>query len=240
MNCAIAIMAKAPVPGHCKTRLVPKLSPEQAAGLGAAFLADMTGNLRAAACAAAIAPYVAYAPAGSEHRFDGLLARGTRLVLADGTAPAPPEVTGFGKCLLQTVHSLLAAGHHGVCVLNADSPTLPTSFLLQAAAWLAAPGDRAVLGPAEDGGYYLLGMKQAHAHLFSAISWSTPRVAAQTRRRAIEAGIELLELPTWYDVDDAAALLRLRADLADPKSAGYNCPRTAGFLAAMAMQQAAE
>ena len=232
-------MAKAPVAGRCKTRLVPALSPEQAAGLSGAFLADMTGNLRAAARTAAIAPYVAYAPAGSEHRFDGLLAAGTRLLLADGTAPAPPDVAGFGKCLLQTVQSLLADGHDSVCVLNSDSPTLPTAFLLQAAAWLAEPGDRAVMGPAEDGGYYLLGLKQAHAHLFSAISWSTPRVAAETRGRAIEAGIDVRELPPWYDVDDAAALQRLRADLGDAASAGYAAPCTSRFLAGLTTEQAA-
>jgi len=69
-----------------------------------------------------------------------------------------------------------------------------------------------VLGPADDGGYYLIGMKQPHAHLFADIAWSTGEVAAMTRARAAALGIELVALPTWYDVDDAATLARLVAE----------------------------
>jgi glycosyltransferase A (GT-A) superfamily protein (DUF2064 family) len=82
-------------------------------------------------------------------------------------------------------------------------------------------------------------MTSAHAHLFRDIAWSTDTVAAQTRARAAEAGFELLELPTWYDVDDAAALRRLRADLADPAASGFRAPRTQAALARMAERQAA-
>jgi hypothetical protein len=78
-----------------------------------------------------------------------------------------------------------------------------------------AAGERVVLGPAEDGGYYLLGMNQPHAHLFADIAWSTSDVAAATRARADELGLEVVTLPTWYDVDDAASLARLVADDAD-------------------------
>jgi len=96
------------------------------------------------------------------------------------------------------------------------------------------------MGPADDGGYYLLGMKQTHAHLFAGISWSTPRVAAETRGRAPEAGIELLELPTWYDVDDAASLQRLQNELSGPSQAAYAAPHTAAWLASVAQSVAAE
>jgi hypothetical protein len=75
-----------------------------------------------------------------------------------------------------------------------------------------APGERVVLGPAEDGGYYLIGMQQPHAHLFADIAWSTNEVAATTRARAISLGLEVITLPIWYDVDDAAALTRLVAE----------------------------
>jgi len=233
-------MAKAPRPGLCKTRLVPPLSPAQAAGLSAAFLRDMTENLRTAADMAPIVPYVAYAPVGTERLFDGVLAHGTGLVLADGFVDVPPGVEGFGSCLLHAVKSLFALGHASVCVLNSDSPTLPPKFLRQAAAWLAEPDDRAVMGPADDGGYYLLGMKQPHAHLFAGINWSTARVAAETRGRALEAGLELLELPTWYDVDDAASLQRLQDELNDPTAAGFAAPCTAAWLASVALNAAAE
>ena len=240
MSCAIAVMAKAPRPGLCKTRLVPPLSPGQAAELSAAFLRDMTENLRAAARTMPIVPYVAYAPAGTEHLFDGVLADGTNLVLADGFIETQQDVKGFGRCLLHAVESLFALGHASVCVLNSDSPTLPTRFLRQAASWLAEPGDCAVMGPADDGGYYLLGMKQPHAHLFADISWSTTRVAAETRGRALEAGIEVRELPKWYDVDDAASLQRLQNDLSGPPQALYAAPCTAAWLASVALSVAAE
>ncbi len=215
-RCAIAVMAKAPQAGRSKTRLVPPLDPAQAATLSAAFLRDITENIAAAARLAPIDGYIAYAPAGLEALFDGHLADGTRLVLADGSPPMPPGVTGFGCCLLHAIDTLLEAGYGAACVLNSDSPTLPTAVLVEAARRLAAPGDRAVFGPAEDGGYYLLGLKASHAALFTDIDWSTERVAAQTLARAASAGLDMVSLPTWYDVDDAGALTRLLADLAAP------------------------
>ena len=87
-------------------------------------------------------------------------------------------------------------------VLNSDSPTLPTAFLVETAEMLARPGERAVLGPSSDGGYYLLGLKTAHRRLFDDIAWSTERVAEQTLERAREIGLDVHMLPVWYDVDD--------------------------------------
>jgi rSAM/selenodomain-associated transferase 1 len=236
MTTAIAVMAKAPCPGKSKTRLVPHLTAEQAAILSAAFLGDVTANLAraAAAAAAAIVPYLAYAPAGTANLFDDIVAPGTRLLLADGSGHAPAGVQGFGRCLLHAIEAMLAQGHQAACVLNADSPNLPTQFLLTAAASLAR-ADCVVMGPAEDGGYYLLGMRAAHAHLFAGIDWSTSHVAAQTRARAAEAGLTLVELDPWYDVDEPASLARLAAELngARPRGA-FEAPHTASCLAHMA------
>ena len=223
-GCAIAVMAKAPRPGFCKTRLTPLLSPDQACDLSRAFLHDITANLFAAAREADITPVVAYAPAGDEALFDGVLAPGTHLLLADGSGDMPPGVTGFGRCLLHAVRTLLADGFDSVCVLNADSPTLPTEHLVRAARLLAAPDAGAVMGPAEDGGYYLLGMRAPEHRLFADISWSTELVAGQTRERARASGIALAELESWYDVDDTAALRRLLAEVEQP--AGYPAPAT--------------
>ncbi len=103
---------------------------------------------------------------------------------------------------------------------------MPTSVLVEAARALLEEGERVVLGPADDGGYYLLGMKQAHAHLFADIVWSTDTVAEVTRIRARELGISVVELPVWYDVDDASALTRLRAELGD----GARAPATFACL----------
>jgi uncharacterized protein len=210
--CAMGVMAKAPQPGRAKTRLCPPLQPVQAAELSAAFLRDITENIALAGRAAPIHGHVAYAPAGAEACFAGHLAEGTGLVLADGSLPMPPDVQGFGRSLLHAARAMLAAGFGAACLLNSDSPTLPTALLTRAAGVLLAPGERIVLGPADDGGYYLIGMKQPHAHLFADIAWSTGEVAAMTRARAAAIGIELVALPTWYDVDDAATLARLVAE----------------------------
>jgi uncharacterized protein len=103
-------------------------------------------------------------------------------------------------------------------VLNSDSPTLPTSLLVETAHVLARPGERAVLGPALDGGYYLLGLKAKHHRLFEDIAWSTERVAQQTLERAAELKLPVHILPTWYDVDDVAGLKIMRAELFEGQS----------------------
>jgi rSAM/selenodomain-associated transferase 1 len=213
--CAMGVMAKAPQPGKAKTRLCPPLLPEQAARLSAAFLRDITENIVAASREVPIDGCIAYAPMGTEAWFDGHLADGTGFVLADGSPVMPENVQGFGRCLLHAVQAMLGSGYGAACVVNSDSPTLPTSVLVEAARVLLAPGERVVLGPADDGGYYLLGTKRAHAHLFADIVWSTDAVAETTRLRARELQIPVVELPVWYDVDDASALVRLKAELVD-------------------------
>jgi len=235
-RCAIAVMAKAPRAGQVKTRLVPPLLPQEARALSAAFLRDTTENIRLAAAAAPIDAFVAFAPAGTEASFDGLLAAGTRMLLADGAVEMPPRIDGFGCSLWHAANALLASGYGSVCLLNSDSPTLPTAFLRQAADALGAPGDRVVLGPAVDGGYYLLGLKAPHTRLFEDISWSTEHVAVETSARAEALDLEVVTLPTWYDVDDRASLMRLRDQLfgaAAPDRSGvngYHAPATADCL----------
>jgi glycosyltransferase A (GT-A) superfamily protein (DUF2064 family) len=100
-----------------------------------------------------------------------------------------------------------------VCLIDSDSPTLPSIALHAAVKELARPGDRVVVGPSEDGGYYLIGMKRVEPRLFEGISWSTGSVCAETVERAHEAGLELVQLPKWYDVDDAATLAVLEREL---------------------------
>jgi len=231
VSCAIAVMAKAPRPGEVKTRLVPPLTPEAASALSAGFLRDITENIRLAARDGSIHGYVAYAPAGCEMLFEGVLAERTNLVLADGAAVSTAGVHGFGRCLLHAAQSLFVKGYQAVCLLNSDSPNLPTALLAQSAAALAEDGDRVVLGPAEDGGYYILGIKAPHFHLFEEVAWSTSGVAHQTRQRAQALGLPVVELDPWYDVDDAPGLLRLCHDLAAGRGVNghqpYPAPDTA-------------
>jgi uncharacterized protein len=233
-RCAMAIMAKAPSAGRVKSRLSPLLSPEEAMDLGGCFLSDMTANLARVARDARVDPFIAFAPAGSEAAFDAIVAPGTRLVLADGSRAAPPGVVGLGLCLLQAAALLFDRGYGAVALLNADSPTLPTSLLLQAARLLLVPRDRVVIGPSFDGGYYLIGIRRVHAELFRAIDWSTEQVTEQTRQRALALGLEMLDLEAWYDVDDAYSLQRLLHELALDQAAhpawAYPAPATRAFL----------
>jgi uncharacterized protein len=130
---------------------------------------------------------------------------------------------------------VLAAGYDAVCLIDSDSPTLPRAALEAAAAALRQRGERIVLGPADDGGYYLIGMTAAHPRLFTGIDWSTDRVLAQTMRLAREAELEVVLLQRWYDVDDGVGLLRLCEELFPsgriPGSThGYYAPHTRDFL----------
>ena len=208
-RCAVAIMAKAPTAGRVKTRLSPVLSPHQARELGCRFLRDMTANLALAARTVAIDPYIAFAPAGSEAAFASIVEPGTRFVLADGSLRGPPPIEGFGHCLHQAMHTLFATGYGAVALLNADSPTLATSIIEEAATLIAQAQDRVVLGPCHDGGYYLIAMRRLHPGVFGGIDWSTDQVAAQTRRRAQALGLDVIDLEPWDDVDDPPSLRHL-------------------------------
>ena len=210
-SCGIAVMAKASAPGRTKTRLVPPLTFDEAAALNTAFLRDIADNLLLASRHAAIAGYAAYAPPASEGFFQRVLP--SEIGLIDAFLPH------FGDCLFRTIEQIFALGHGSAAVLNSDSPTLPTAFLVETAEMLARPGERAVLGPSSDGGYYLLGLKTAHHRLFDDIAWSTERVAAQTLERAREIGLDVHMLPVWYDVDDIEGLRRLAGEVYRPRSA---------------------
>ena len=218
-------MAKASKAGRTKTRLSPPLSGADAARCNTAFLRDIAENLVAAADQVSprttIAGYMAYGPPGEGDFFDFLP---PAIGLFEAWTP------DFGATLAGTIGHLLGLGHEAACVLNADSPTLPTSFLVEAAHALAEPGDRAVFGPSSDGGYYFLGLKRTHGRLFEDVTWSTEHVARQTLERAREIDLPVHLLPEWYDVDDAASLALLRRDLArdlDGTTAGPSGPRPA-------------
>ena len=230
--CAIGVMAKAPEPRRSKTRLCPPLLPEQAAALSAGFLYDTSESIQIAARSAPIAAYAAYAPLEAQEALRPLVGLKTRMLLADGSRPMPDGVEGFGRCLLQAIEGMLAEGYGAACVLSSDSPSLPSQILSDAARTLLVPGDRAVIGPTRDGGYYLLGLKAPHAQMFSGITWSTSSVADETRARAREMKLELAELEVWYDVDDAPSLISLLNE-----QNGYCAPRTNAVVDRLGLRQ---
>ena len=198
---AVAIMAKAPRPGTVKTRLCPPLLPAEAAALYRCFLLD---KIAAVGALADTQPVVAYTPDDARAEFDGL-APGFSLVAQRGR--------DLGARLHSTLASLLAAGHAGAIAVDSDTPTLPGAFLQQAVHCLTRPGPDVVLGPTEDGGYYLIGVRRAHRELFDGVPWSTSDVLDVTLKRAAEAGLRAACLPSWYDVDTPDDLQRLRTVL---------------------------
>lgn len=218
-------MAKESVEGEVKTRLVPPLTFAEAAAFNTACLLDIAENLCAAAGQVPIAPVAAYSPAGAERFFAGLLPPQVALL--------PPREASLGRSLHHAALDLVTAGYRAACLVNADSPTLPTEIIVAAARRLAAPGDRIVLGPAADGGYYLIGFKKFHPRLFEEIDWSTERVFRQTLARAAELSLETVVLPQWYDVDDGESLALLGEELFGAGGrwrGGYRAPATARLL----------
>lgn len=220
-SCALAVMTKAPRAGKVKTRLVPPLTPEEAAALNTCFLRDITAAIDRAIQSSNSLGVAVYTPAGTENSYHGILPDDFFLVAQRG------EV--FGERLLFATEDLLGLGFESVCLINSDSPTVPPNVFLEAAEVLAEPGDRVVLGPSDDGGYYLIGLKKLHRRIFEEIDWSTEKVFKQTADRAAELHLDVHLLPPWFDVDDGATLRRLCKSLL-PSASDQSAPATKQFL----------
>jgi rSAM/selenodomain-associated transferase 1 len=220
-RCALAIMTKAPRAGCVKTRLSPPLTPIQAAALNVCFLRDIAGSIehtgpqgQGIAC---------YTPVGQEDAYHGVLPASFQLIAQ--------REGNFGQRLAGAIEDLFRVGFASVCLINSDSPTVPASSFQRAIDILCEPNDSLVLGPSDDGGYYLIGMKRLYRRLFEQIAWSTEKVFAQTLQRASEIQVEVRLLPTAYDVDDRDALNRLYQDLLGANEPDLStAPATREFL----------
>ena len=201
---AIGIFCKTPAPGFSKTRLSPPLRPEECAALSACFIRDLAGTIEGLARDGVAAGYAVYTPVGSEPALRALLPRSFGML---------PQCEGdFGARIATAMHALLRT-HAGAILVNADSPTLPAA-ILRAAVEAVRRQDAVVLSPALDGGYTLIGLSAAHDRLFVDIPWSTAQVHARTVARAGEIGLPVVNVPGWYDVDDANSLALLLSELA--------------------------
>jgi len=202
VNVALVIMVKQPAPGHVKTRLCPPLTPEQAAELYRCFLLDKMAQVRRVPVAA---PYLAFTPEVAQGFFRDLAGESFILV--------PQEGRDLGERLDQLSQRLLAAGHPGVVIIDSDTPSLPDRYLAEAVERMGDARTDAVFGPAEDGGYYLVGLRRPSPALFRGIAWSTAVVLEQTLGKAAAAGLRVHLLPPWFDVDTGNDLKRLADDL---------------------------
>ena len=198
-------MCKAPQPGAAKTRLAKAIGTVAASELCACFLRDVAAAIQAVPESLGRRGYAVYAPAGAEQVLGELFPEEFGLLLQAGR--------DLGEALFGATRDLLLARHDCVLLVNGDSPTLPTHFLVQAIEALRDSGDRMVLGPASDGGYYLIGLKRPHKELFAQIEWGTQTVFDRTRDRAAEIGLATTLLPEWYDIDDFDTLGWLRDEL---------------------------
>lgn len=218
MKPAVAVMARVPGAGPVKSRLHAALGAEGAARLYRCFLLD---RLDAVAAVPGITPVLAFTPAEAAAAMAALAPPGIRLIAQHGG--------DLGQRLARLLAGLLQDGHAAALAMDSDSPSLPMAHVATAADRLSAGAADVVLGPAADGGYYLVGVRAPCPGLFEDIPWSTPDVLARTRACADAAGLAVHLLPGWYDVDTPADLDRLREDLTACPS---RAPRTAAFLAA--------
>jgi uncharacterized protein len=215
----VVVFAKAPRPGGVKTRLCPPLSATAAAQLYRCFVLDILDRVRAVN---GITPAVAYAPRRGRRFFAAVR---PRMLLI------PQAGADLGARMAGVFERLFARGFEAVVLIGADSPTLPPAYLRRAIRAVRRSDVDGVIGPSEDGGYYLIGLRRPCPELFDGIAWSTGRVLAQTLARARRAGRRLRALPTWYDVDTVEDLRRLAAELRGRRGAPVRTRRLVGAAA---------
>lgn len=209
-------MAKVPGATTVKSRLHPSITPERATELYRCFLLD---RLDALAALAGIAPVIAFTPGDARSALEALAPPGFALV--------PQRGADLGQRLANLLGDLIGRGHPAAIAIDSDSPTLPMAYVLEAALTLETKAADVVLGPCDDGGYYLIGVRAPQPLLFEGIPWSTERVTRVTLERARGLGLSVHLLPAWFDVDTEADLRRLHAELA----AGHDGPaRTRAFV----------
>jgi uncharacterized protein len=213
---ALLVVAKQPAAGQTKTRLCPPLDGDTAAALYECFLRDTLDLMRQVP---PVQRTIAFLPAD---------ARGYFHALAPDMALTPQRGADLGERLANLLADAFDGGASQAVVMDSDSPSLPAAFLRQAFIELDQGCD-VVLGPCDDGGYYLIGLRQPQPRLLREVRMSTPTVVAETLALAHEMGLRTALLPPWYDVDTATELRRLRDELRTAPS--HACPATRRMLA---------
>jgi rSAM/selenodomain-associated transferase 1 len=206
-------MAKRPRRGSTKTRLCPPLTPAQAVDLYSALLAD---TITFVTGLPDVQPAIAVTPAQD---LDYFVARAR-----GGMALYPVEGRDIGGVLDRVLTTALAEGHPKAMAIHSDGPTFRPEVIAEAIGALETQD--VVLGPCDDGGYYLVGLKRACPQLFEGIEWSTPRVTQQTLARARQRGLAVHLLPEAMDVDTGDDLARLSKRLGERGDLKNRLPHT--------------
>lgn len=209
-------MARAPAPGYCKTRLAALLGADGSARLCEAMLRD---SLDAFAGVGVSRLVVLAAP---EHAGVAAL----RSIASPAWNVVAQEGDDLGERMANAI-AMLGAGGETVALVGSDSPLAPIAPIRAALATLHGPR-RALLGPCDDGGYYLIALTSPVLGVFRGIRWGTPEVLRTTRARFRELSLELTELPLSYDIDKPSDVARAKSEL---KLHPERAPRTAAFFA---------
>ncbi len=226
-HAALVIFAKAPIPGEVKTRLCPPLTPDEAATLHGSFVLDMLERSKTAVAKLKLPldRYLACAPS-STLVFFKIMEERQGVTLIDQVGD------DLGARMQQAFETMFSRGYTRVLIVGTDVPSLPLDHYQQALALLET--NDLVLGPALDGGYYLIGLKRMVPDLFVGIPWSTERVLGLTQENAMKLGLKTALISPWRDVDtidDLHALIESSTlDAKKPKNEQSFSTRTAGAL----------
>ena len=230
-HAALVIFAKAPIPGEVNTRLCPPLTPDEAATLHGSFVLDMLERTKLAVAKLQLPfhRYLACAPS-SELVFFKIMEERQGVHLLDQVGE------DLGQRMHRTFVDVFAKGYKQVIIVGTDVPTLPLSVYQEAFAMLSRSD--VVLGPALDGGYYLIGLTKPAEQLFTGVPWSTDQVLAITQQQAKALGLSVELTTAWRDVDTITDLQSLitecREDNKQPKQNRTFSMRTAGTLQLLA------
>ncbi|MBV9079737.1 MAG: TIGR04282 family arsenosugar biosynthesis glycosyltransferase [Elusimicrobia bacterium] len=200
---ALIVFAKAPMPGEVKTRLIPHLTAEEAAGLYRCFVIDLLSRFSQKSAPSKL--IVAYQPNSKAADLSWV-----------GLKQQPDffkqEGRSLGERLIHAFGTAFGRGCREVVIIGSDSPDLPGSYIEQAFSALADAD--VVLGPALDGGYYLIGLSRPCMKLFDDVAWSTDQVFERTAQNAQALGYRLRVLPSHYDIDTIEDVAKLNRELA--------------------------
>jgi uncharacterized protein len=199
---ALAVMAKAPLAGQVKTRLLPALTAQNAAELSRSLLVDQLNQLQELD---ATDFYLAFAPAEA------------RLLMKELAPPCfcllPQQGSDLGARMAAVFAKLFQIGYKNIALIGGDLPPVPLRYFDEAYAFLQSSNQRVVLGPSRDGGYYLVGCNQPTPQIFQGMSWSHSQVLAQTLDKLACLQIDCHLLPPWFDIDTVDDLHYLESSL---------------------------
>lgn len=219
MKRAIIIMAKVPRAGNVKTRLQPFLTPAQSEKLAEVFLNDTLAKARKVSEKV----IVAFSPKDELNYFDRFFDKSLILIEQKGE--------NLGERMCNAFEFAFSQNADAVVMIGTDSPTFPHTFIENAFEKLATFDS--VFGKAQDGGFYLIGLRKLEKEVFQNVAWSSSETFAQTRRNILNLNFSLSEISDWFDVDEPQDLIRLIGELENNIEAQNIAPNTFEFVKRM-------